>query len=270
MSTWVESAISEVVGVLRAEGLHIDGWKVLAKSNRLVVELRPCGWIAKICQTGALDQMERELAVAAHVVACGGPAGSPAPARKVSRAQGVVFSLWEALTWSADPPAEIVCSAYGALRSSLDSFHGELPDFSEAIVGASRVAQESALSCLTSEEATFLRSVLASSVSSLSEFRWSTRTLHGDPHTGNVVLTSSGPRWLDFESVCSGPLEWDLSALPGGAHLFVHDSDLLRVLVSLRRACVVTWCAARARPRHPELEAIRHHLEELKAEAALR
>lgn len=266
----MESAISEVVSVLTAEGIHIDDWKVLAKSNRLVVELRPCGWIAKICRTGALDQMDRELAVAAHVVACGGPAASPAPARKVRRARGVVFSLWEALTWSVEPPAEVVCSSYRALRSSLDSFQGELPDFSEAIVRASRVAQESALSCLTSEEATFLRSAFASSVSSLSELRWSTHTLHGDPHTGNVVLTTSGPRWLDFESVCAGPLEWDLSALPGGAHLFVHDSDLLRVLVSLRRACVVTWCAARARPHPPELEAIRHHLGELKADAALR
>lgn len=41
---------------------------------------------------------------------------------------------------------------------------------------------------------------------------WPRRPLHGDAHTGNVLNTKAGPRWLDFEDVCSGPVEWDLAS----------------------------------------------------------
>ncbi len=41
---------------------------------------------------------------------------------------------------------------------------------------------------------------------------WPRRPLHGDCHTGNVLLTPSGPRLTDFEDVCAGPVEWDLAS----------------------------------------------------------
>ena len=42
---------------------------------------------------------------------------------------------------------------------------------------------------------------------------WPRRPLHGDAHTGNVLLTSTGWRWTDFEDVCAGPVEWDLASM---------------------------------------------------------
>lgn len=114
----MESAVFEVMGLLRAEGIHIDGWKVLAHPT------------ASSCSYGHPD-------------------GWP---RAVEREPSI--------RWSE---------------------------------------QESPLSCLSPmKKPSFC----------------APRTLHGDPHNGNVVLTRSAPRWLEFESVCSGPLEWDLSALP--------------------------------------------------------
>jgi aminoglycoside phosphotransferase (APT) family kinase protein len=41
---------------------------------------------------------------------------------------------------------------------------------------------------------------------------WPRRPLHGDAHTGNVLLTPEGPRWTDLEDVCVGPVEWDLAS----------------------------------------------------------
>jgi hypothetical protein len=53
---------------------------------------------------------------------------------------------------------------------------------------------------------------------------------------------------IDFESVCSGPVEWDLSALPGvGAGVFSVDADLLALLRRLRSLCVAVWCWSRSR-----------------------
>lgn len=42
---------------------------------------------------------------------------------------------------------------------------------------------------------------------------WPRRPLHGDAHTGNVLMTPDGPRWTDFEDVCVGPVEWDLASM---------------------------------------------------------
>ena len=42
---------------------------------------------------------------------------------------------------------------------------------------------------------------------------WPRRPLHGDAHTGNVLMTPSGPLWTDFEDVCVGPVEWDLASM---------------------------------------------------------
>ena len=48
---------------------------------------------------------------------------------------------------------------------------------------------------------------------------------------------------IDFESVCSGPLEWDLSAMPCiGAGIFSVDIDVLALLRRLRSLCVAVWC----------------------------
>jgi hypothetical protein len=47
---------------------------------------------------------------------------------------------------------------------------------------------------------------------------------------------------IDFESVCSGPLEWDLSALPCvDTGIFSVDADLLALLRRLRSLCFTVW-----------------------------
>lgn len=34
--------------------------------------------------------------------------------------------------------------------------------------------------------------------------------IHGDAHTGNVLVTDAGPILIDFDHLCTGPREWDL------------------------------------------------------------
>jgi aminoglycoside/choline kinase family phosphotransferase len=74
------------------------------------------------------------------------------------------------------------------------------------------------------------------------------QSLHGEPHLGNVLLTAQGPRWIDLEAACVGPVEWDLASLPSGATVAFEalDRDLLARLRVLNSARVATWCWARA------------------------
>lgn len=39
------------------------------------------------------------------------------------------------------------------------------------------------------------------------------RMVHGDSHPGNVLWTSGGPLWSDWEDAHLAPLEWDLACL---------------------------------------------------------
>jgi Ser/Thr protein kinase RdoA (MazF antagonist) len=41
--------------------------------------------------------------------------------------------------------------------------------------------------------------------------------IHGDASLSNVLYTSGGVIWNDFEDVCSGPIAWDLAGLVDSA-----------------------------------------------------
>ena len=75
-------------------------------------------------------------------------------------------------------------------------------------------------------------------------------------------------RWIDFESCCVGPVEWDLafhSADVSAAFCDV-DGNLLRRLSRLNRARVATWCWGMA--RFPEMRWHGEiHLHALRAES---
>jgi Ser/Thr protein kinase RdoA (MazF antagonist) len=38
--------------------------------------------------------------------------------------------------------------------------------------------------------------------------------LHGEPHPGNVLNTKDGPLFIDLETCCRGPVEFDLAHVP--------------------------------------------------------
>ncbi len=69
------------------------------------------------------------------------------------------------------------------------------------------------------------------------------RPLHGGCHLANVINTERGHLWLDFDSVCEGPIEWDLTCFAGdvsGDRNF--DAELLHELGLLRSWATSVWC----------------------------
>ncbi|HTA90259.1 MAG TPA: phosphotransferase [Polyangiaceae bacterium] len=201
------------------------------------------------------------------VASRGGPVAPPAASSGPYRGATIAVTLWEPVTPLAQLTEAAVGKTYSELRRSLDSFAGTLPDFREEMRAASRLAAESDLPGVSPADAELVRATLVSSLSVLSTFSWNSVALHGDPHSGNVVNTVEGPRWLDFESACMGPVEWDLSALQQCPTDIESEPALLRTLIALRRAAVVLWCAMKPHPSAAESEAISRHLDALRAEA---
>jgi Ser/Thr protein kinase RdoA (MazF antagonist) len=69
--------------------------------------------------------------------------------------------------------------------------------------------------------------------------------LHGSPHTYNVLLVCGEPRFIDFETACIGPVEWDLAHLEPNVVPF-HDKSrsgrLLWVCRSMASVKTAAWC----------------------------
>ena len=67
--------------------------------------------------------------------------------------------------------------------------------------------------------------------------------LHGEPHPGNVMRTRDGLLFVDLETCCRGPVEFDVAHAPeevGGRYPGL-DQELLRDCRILVLAMVTTW-----------------------------
>jgi hypothetical protein len=81
----------------------------------------------------------------------------------------------------------------------------------------------------------------------------SEQLLHGEPHRGNVLRTRGGLVFVDLETCCRGPIEFDIAhatinaggpPIEIGAHYVGADQSLLRECWILMLAMVTAWRCA--------------------------
>jgi len=128
-----------------------------------------------------------------------------------------------------------------------------LPSFRVMVVKASQAFEDDLFMMdLHHEDSELLQATYKRGFVALESAQFEECRLHGEPHDGNRIVTSEGIRWIDFESCCIGPLEWDLAFQPDEVvHLFPEtDLGLLALLRRLNSARVATWCLG---SRHPEM-----------------
>jgi thiamine kinase-like enzyme len=180
-------------------------------------------------------------------------------------------TLWRYFP-AIDPASDFeqeVARAYTQLREALDSYAGDLPNWIVPVLACARLARSDSLPGLLSSQVDLLRRVFGAARNLVTLQDAASCPLHGDPHPGNLLFTGDGPLWLDFESACRGPLEWDLSALPVNGELPPHDPALLSALRRLRSACVAVWCLSKERPSRKEREAAAFHMAQLEGKDSM-
>jgi thiamine kinase-like enzyme len=67
--------------------------------------------------------------------------------------------------------------------------------------------------------------------------------LHGEPHPGNLLSTRSGPLFVDLETCCRGPIEFDVAHAPEevAEHYPGANQDLIHQCRILMWAMITTW-----------------------------
>jgi hypothetical protein len=273
----IRRAVSAARSVAHQYLIPIHNPRVLDHANHVVLHLVPSAVVAKVSlsiDAAAWEKSATEVAVGHHLMRVGAPVVAPCsdlPAGPHASG-GCVITFWR--YHDHDPGAE-ACGRFMAevleqVHCALANYEGPVHSFLERRVRRTGeiLAQAPSETALPARDRDFLRDEYGSILSRLNDRTFEHRTLHGDPHRGNFLISPSGYRLIDFESVCAGPREWDISALPGnGAGVFSMDEELLMTLRRLRSVCVAVWCGMRSARSNALQNTARMHLELLRSAA---
>jgi hypothetical protein len=238
-----------VVDLARELGLVVEHPVALRSTNNLVFWLRPSSVVAKISVGG---DAAGALAIAHLLANAGAPIVPPAAGigHRVYRVgdRDVTFWPYESQDAVEPPGPEPVARALSDLHEALATVAGDAdrPSYVQQITDAVGALERPGFAPeLHRRDRRLLQQTLSDGLVALTTSARSDHTIHGSPHRLNILVVAGSPRFIDFETVQRGPLEWDLAHLePRVAEhyrevLEPRVLDLCRTLVS---ATVSTWC----------------------------
>jgi hypothetical protein len=227
-------------------GLTVDDAIILQDSNRLTLRLLPCDVLAQVAPV-AHQVAQFEVELAQRLARSGCPVAAPEP-RVEPRAyerDGFVVTLWtyyEPLTSREVSPADYA-HALKRLHAGMREVELRAPHVTDRIDSAQQlVACPDRTPALAPADRALLGDTLATLRQVIGE-RGREQLLHGEPHPGNVLSTNNGLLFIDLETCCRGPVEFDLAHAPEevGRHYPGVDEDLLRDCRVLMLAMISTW-----------------------------
>jgi hypothetical protein len=199
-----ERAVRGAVGVARAQGLHVEEPIVLNDVPNVLVHLRPAPVVARVSDPSLFGRGVESLRREVRLVATIAPAPVAPPTDLLPpgphEVDALAVTFWQFVESGAEPdPAAAGCSLREVHEALHHAHHDDLPDahldeMRRLVVRYPRLL----------EQVDRAESLLAG---------LPRQALHGDAHLGNVIWSSAGPCWCDWEMASAGPRELDLAAL---------------------------------------------------------
>jgi Phosphotransferase enzyme family len=239
-------AVAAAMSTASALGLTVDDAVVLQNSNKLSVRLLPCDVLARVAPEGQhVAQFEIELAQRLAETDCPVAALEPRVRPRPYERDGFVLTLW---TYYEPVPGEgspaVYAKALGKLHAGMRKLDVTTPHFTDRVAEAEQlVANRDLTPALADADRELLSGTLASLRRTIAGRGGAEQLLHGEPHPGNVLNTNSGPLFIDLETCCRGPVEFDLAHAPDEVieHYPDVDQELLRDCRMLVLAMVAAW-----------------------------
>ncbi len=230
-----------------ALGLQVDDAVVVQDSDRIALRLIPCDVLARVGPAVHQPGFEFEVEVARQLTDAGGPVAElePRVEGRVYRRDGFAISLW---TYYEPTGSQIASVDYAGALAELHAAYRRTelaaPHFTDRVAEAlTEVGDRGRSPELPGPDREFLSDTLSRLGDSISRAGVGQQLLHGEPHAGNLLSTRKGPLFIDLETCCRGPVEFDLAHAPEevGPHYPGADLDLTRQCRILSMAMVAAW-----------------------------
>jgi aminoglycoside phosphotransferase (APT) family kinase protein len=229
-----------------ALGLTVDDAVVLQNSNKLAVRLLPCDVFARVAPLAQqVAQFEVELAGRLAETGCPVAVLEPRVAPRPYERDGFVITLWTYYASSTPPdvaPADYA-NALARLHAGMRKLAVAAPHFTDRVAEAQQlVASPNQTPALADADRALLSSTLRNLRRTIADRGAAEQLLHGEPHPGNLLGAENGPLFIDLETCCRGPIEFDLAHAPEAVAL--HYPDVDQELLGLCRGLVLAMVAA--------------------------
>ena len=231
MPTSEQLAIQAASEVAIAQGIQFEQAIVLQNLSNVIIHLFPTAVVARVSTMTATQRQgdgwfAREVAVAEYLTQVGEPIVptsrliTPGPHSHL----GVVLSCWERVQVLESLPDSVqVGRSLFTCHQSLKGFSGDLSGLALLSEAGEILEQLIVQNLIDVTDIVMLRSVSARSMTTLMQFPL--QPIHGDAHFGNVLNTTQGVLWTDWEDVFLGPIEWDLASLVASSWVFGTDVE---------------------------------------------
>lgn len=242
----VARGMAAATSVATTLDLPVNEVVVVQNSNKLALRLLPCDVFARVALAGQeVSALEVELAERLALLGSPVAALEPRVDPRVYEDDGFALTLWTYYETARD---QVTSSDYAdalqRLHAAMRSLEIAVPRFMERAAEAGRlVASRDATPALAEADRVLLLGTLRSARQQIHSRGAAEQLLHGEPHEGNVLSTQDGPLFIDFETCCRGPIEFDVAHLPKdvSADYPVVDQVLLEECRRLILAMVAAW-----------------------------
>lgn len=219
--------------VLRRYGVEPDRCEVLQDGNTLVLRLTET-LVARLVQDRGgprqgTEWFARENAVAEHLTRQAAPVIPLHPDLPAGPHQhdGFPMNFWRYVIATGEKPNPREAG------QTLQICHGALESLTEALPRLAILHESMAMlrnQCLFPEPTQRLLAWrLEQALERLEDCPC--QPLHGDAHAGNLLTTTEGLLWTDWEDAFQGPVEWDVASLIWNARVLEGDEAMVEAMV---------------------------------------
>ena len=240
-------AIATATSLAGALDLPVNEAVIVHNSNKLALRLLPCDVFARVALVGQ-EVSAFEIEIAQRLVALESPVAALEPRvdPRVYKGDGFALTFWtyyDTVRLDRVTPVNYA-DALQRLHAGMQNVEIAAPHFMERVAEALRlVASRDETPALADADRLLLLDTLQSAREQIYSRGAAEQLLHGEPHPGNVLSTQHGPLFIDLETCCRGPIEFDVAHLPIAVSANYPDVDqvLLKECRRLVLAMVAAW-----------------------------
>jgi len=215
-----------------AHGITPDRCDILQNGSTLVLRLTET-LVARVVQDvdgprQGTEWFARENAISKHLTENGAPVIPlhpdlpPGPHKHL----GYPMNFWQFVTRvDVEPDPRVIGRTLRQCHDIMRHFAEPLPKLA-ILTESLAILQDRELFPAATQQ--ILRDHLTRSIEVLS--RYPHQALHGDAHMGNLMNTTRGLLWTDWEDTFAGPIEWDVASIIWNAQILEQDHATVQAI----------------------------------------